>query len=175
MNDLDREEGRKSLRIWVDADSCPLRIREIVCRAADRTGIDAIFVANRKIPLPSTPRASMVVVAAGEGVADAYIVAHAAAGDIAVTRDIPHAASLVENGVVALNDRGTIFTPENIRERLSVRDFMYDLRTNGLTVKEKNSFGQKEIALFAQAFDRTLTAQLRRSEGSGSPDRPGGN
>jgi len=147
--------------IWVDADSCPLRVRDIIGRAADRTGVTAVFVANRKIPLPPSTHVRMVVVEAVEGSADAYIVAHATRGDLAVTRDIPHAADLVERGVVALNDRGTIYTAENIRERLSVRDFMHDLRASGVDAPERSRFGPKEIALFAQSFDKTLSARLR--------------
>ncbi len=103
----------------------------------------------------------MVVVSAEEGSADRYIVEHARSGDIAITRDIPHAADLVERGVLVLNDRGTVFSAENVRERLSVRDFMYDLRNSGVGVPERGRFGQRDIALFAQAFDRELTARLR--------------
>ncbi|HUX12659.1 MAG TPA: DUF188 domain-containing protein [Spirochaetia bacterium] len=155
-------EPAPTFRIWVDADSCPTRIREIVCRAAKRTGLFAIFVANRKIPLPAGKQISMVVVGPEEGSADRYIAGNAREGDVAVTRDIPHAADLVERGVLVLNDRGTVYSAENVRERLSVRDFMHDLRNSGVDVPERGRFSQRDIALFSQAFDRELTARLRR-------------
>ena len=156
-----RDRSAEGLRIWVDADSCPSRVREIICRAADRTTTPASFVANRKIPLPKRSLISMIVVGTEEGSADRYIATHAQTGDIAVTRDIPHAADLVSLGVVVLNDRGVVFTEENVRERLSVRDFMYELRTQGIEVPERAPYSQRDIALFAQAFDRVLTQRLR--------------
>ncbi len=152
-----------SFHIWVDADSCPVRVREVICRAADRTGTGATFVANRKIPLPRSPRIEMVVVGSEEGSADRYIAGHAQNGDMAITRDIPHAADLVERGVVVLNDRGTVYSSENVRERLSVRDFMYDLRTQGIDVPEGGPLGKRDIAQFAQAFDRELTRRMREN------------
>lgn len=153
-----------SFRIWVDADSCPVRVREVICRAADRTATTATFVANRRIPVPKSSNIEMVVVGTEEGSADRYIAGHARRGDMAITRDIPHAADLVERGVLVLNDRGTVYSEENVRERLSVRDFMYDLRTQGVDVPEGGPLGKRDIALFAQAFDRELTRKVRRRD-----------
>jgi len=149
------------MTIWVDADSCPKRIRDIVVRAAVKNDVPAFFVANRPISLPRKAPVSMVEVEAGEGSADRYIVEHAAKGDMVITRDIPLAADLVERSVVVLNDRGDIYTEENVRERLSIRDFMYELRNQGQFAERTRSFGEKEITAFSNAFDRTLQKLLK--------------
>lgn len=151
------------LTIWVDADSCPTRIREIICSAASRRKVGAIFVANRTIPIPRAEQVSAVVVSDGDQSADAYLVEHAQSGDLAVTRDIPLAAQLVASGVTVLNDRGDVFTEANVRERLSIRDHMYELRTSGIMVAEQSRFGPREIFRFSNAFDRELTRILNRS------------
>lgn len=153
--------------IWVDADSCPQRIREIIANAARRVSRYAVFVANRKIPFPRNAFTKMVVVSSAEGSADAYILAHSTSADIVVTRDIPHAADLVERGVAVVNDRGDTYTAENIRERLSVRNFMKGLRESGLSVPEHGSYGAKQIALFSAAFDRVLAIRLKASSDDG--------
>lgn len=146
----------------MDADSCPQLVRGIICRAAVREGLECVFAANRKIPLPEDNLIKMVQVAEGEGVADKYIVDTSVEGDIVVTRDIPLAADLVENKVVVLNDRGEIFSPENIRQRLSIRNIMKDFRDVGIMPDSDNSFGRKEIQLFANAFDRELRKLLKK-------------
>ncbi|MBI9105963.1 MAG: DUF188 domain-containing protein [Spirochaetales bacterium] len=144
------------MRIFVDADSCPQIVRGIISRAAEREGLECVFAANRNIPLPENDFLKMVIVEEGEGVADQYIIDNSTEDDIAVTRDIPLAAELVENKVVVLNDRGEVFTPENIRQRLSIRNVMKDFRDSGIMPDADNSFGRKEIQLFANAFDREL-------------------
>lgn len=150
------------LTVWVDADSCPTRVREIICAASTRRGVDAVFVANRKIPLPESGRVSTVVVDEGDQSADAYLVEHARCGDLAVTRDIPLAAQLVGAGLTVLNDRGDVFTEANVRERLSIRDHMYELRTSGIMVGEQSRYGKREIYRFSNAFDRELTRVLNQ-------------
>ncbi len=151
------------MRIWVDADSCPARVREIICKAAARRGIVAHFVANRTIPLPQGPYVKAVVVPAEDQQADEYLTARAAAGDVVVTRDIPLAAELVERGAVVLNDRGELYSAENVRERLSIRDHMYQLRSNGVQAPESDRFGRRHVFEFANALDRTLTRLLKSS------------
>jgi uncharacterized protein YaiI (UPF0178 family) len=145
------------MRVWVDADSCPVRVREIVARAARAREVSAVFVANRKIPLAKNSFVSAVTVKKTEGSADAYICANAGAGDLVITRDIPLAAQLVRQSVTAINDRGDVFTSETISERLSLRNFMKDLRESGLYESPAGAFGPKEIQLFSNAFDRELT------------------
>ncbi len=149
------------MRIWVDADSCPARVREIICKAAQRRGVAAIFVANREIPIASGRQLHSVVVPAEDQSADVYLMTHADSGDLAVTRDIPLAAELVERGLLVLNDRGEVFSAENVRERLSIRDHMYQLRSNGIATRETAAFGKREIFAFANAFDRALTQLLQ--------------
>lgn len=145
------------MRIWVDADSCPRPVREIVARAAERRAIDALFVANRALPDELPERVSLVCVERGEGKADDYIRSNGAPGDLAITRDIPLAASLVERGLAVVNDRGDLYTRENVRERLSIRDFMYELRNNGLVSDRDSRYGRQEAKRFADALDRELT------------------
>jgi len=149
------------MRIWIDADSCPRQVREIVARASQRKGIAAIFVANRAIPVTPAETVHLITVGPGEGSADDYIYGHSEATDLVVTRDIPLAARLIERDMRVLNDRGDLYTRENIRERLSVRDFMHELRANGLVPEKTKHFGQREIKRFADAFDRELSL-LRR-------------
>ncbi|HUX22480.1 MAG TPA: DUF188 domain-containing protein [Spirochaetia bacterium] len=147
------------LRIWVDADSCPRPVREIIQRAAGRTGVDAIFVANRDIP--GVVPADLVVVGREEGAADAHILEHSGLRDLVVTRDIPLAKELVDRGRTVLNDRGEIFSPENVGERLSIRNFMYHLRKSGLLHSTERTYGQREQQAFANSFDKELTRLLR--------------
>ena len=147
--------------IWVDADSCPRQIREVVSRAALRLKIKTFFVANRKIPFPGNAYTQGVQVPAKEGSADSYIVQKSSQGDLAITRDIPLADSLLEKSLIVLNDRGDVYTPDNIKERLSIRDFMKDLRESGLQVPEHTVYGKKELRQFSNAFDREITKALK--------------
>ncbi len=142
--------------IWVDSDSCPVKIREIVIRAANRVGINAVFVANREIPGVESNNSSLIVVEKGEGVADAYIVARASEGDLAITRDIPLAADLVAKGVLVLDDRGSVMDSSNIRERLSMRNAMTELRSYGIVSETTKPMSQRDIQQFAAAFDKQL-------------------
>jgi len=158
------------VRVWVDADSCPRPVREIVARAAVRRRIETLFVANRPLPDAGGPSISFVEVGKGEGEADDYIIAQAAAVDLVVTRDIPLAAALVDRGLRVLNDRGELYTAENVGERLSVRDFMYELRSSGLSPERTGRFGGREAKAFADAFDRELA---RAAKGPSVPRFPG--
>lgn len=150
------------MTFFVDADSCPQRIREIICKTAQRLHIQAVFVANRSIPIPQySSCCRLEVTAAEDQAADKYILTHANPGDMVITRDIPLAKQLVDAQVRVLNDRGTVYTSENIGERLSVRNFMYELCANGLSPERCKTFGKKEVMEFAQAFDRETQRVLR--------------
>ncbi len=149
--------------IWVDSDSCPVKIRDIIVRAANRVGIDAVFVANREIPGVESEHSSLVTVDNGEGVADAYILAHAEEGDIAISRDIPLAADLVEKGVLVLDDRGRVMDSGNIRERLSVRNAMTELRSYGIMSETTKPMTQRDIQQFAGAIDKQLRLWINKS------------
>ncbi len=149
------------MKIFVDADSCPKPVRDAVLRAAKRTGTAVVFAANRPIPGTEGEGITMAVCPGGEGAADDYIVLHAEKGDLAITRDIPLASRLVEHAIAVMDDRGRIYTRENIRERLSIRDFMVGLAENGLEFERINSYGKKELKQFSDGFDKTLTKLMR--------------
>lgn len=159
----DTPEPREALRIWIDADAAPRDVKEIVFRAAQRLQIATVLVANQRLPVPlGNPFVSAVCVAGGPDVADRHIAEHAAAGDVAVTADIPLAAILVERGLAVLDPRGEQYSAENVRERLSVRDFMDSLRGAGVETGGARPFGDRDKRAFAAALDRVLSAALRR-------------
>lgn len=141
------------MTFFVDADSCPVRVREIICTTAARLHIQAVFVANRPIPIPKNPYCRSEITDAGDQAADLYILAHAARGDMVITRDIPLAKRLVDAHIRVINDRGAVYTAGNIKERLSLRNFMYELAANGLSPERTKTFGRKEIMKFAQTLD----------------------
>lgn len=154
------------MKLWVDADACPGPIKEIVLKAAHRLSLTTLFVANKEIYLPLAPYLHAVRVGLGPDVVDAYIVAHAQAGDLVVTQDIPLAAQLVALGVEVLSVHGTLFTAATIGERLSVRNFMQDLRDSGTVTQGPKPFGDRDKRQFANAFDQMLTRLLKASSGN---------
>jgi uncharacterized protein len=150
------------VKIFVDADACPGAVKEMVIRAAERLGVSAIFVANKNIRLAPSRHVSTVRVAMGLDVADGYIAKAAAAGDLAITADIPLAAALVARGVVVLDLRGTVYTEENVGEALALRNFHHELREGGTVTGGPGGFGPREARDFAAAFDRELSKATRR-------------
>lgn len=141
------------MRILVDADSCPRRVRDHIARRGAKIGAEVIFAANRALPLP--PGASLELVR--EGSVDDWIAARAGQGDLCVTRDIPLAARLLASGAAAINDRGDAFDPATIRERLSLRDAMLELSLSGLHATPKGSnYGDREYKSFCDCLERTL-------------------
>lgn len=149
------------MKIFVDCDSCPSQVREIIVKAAERTKSPSFFVANHKIPHGTNGYTHDIIVEEGKDKADDYIVDHATKRDIAVTRDILLAERLVKLDVAVVNDRGTQYTAENIRERVSLRNYMLELAQNGLKTEEVSTFGKKELYLFANAFDALITRKLK--------------
>lgn len=146
------------MKIWIDADAAPNTVKEIVFRASARLEIETVLVANQRLSKPAgNPLVESVVVPGGPDVADQYIVDHAAEGDLAITADIPLAAALVERGVLVLDPRGERYTEANVRERLSIRDFMDSLRSSGVETGGPKPYGQQERQAFANALDRLLT------------------
>jgi len=146
------------MTIWIDADAVPREVKEIVLRAAKRLGIATVLVANQRIQLPlNNPLVSAVRVEGGPDVADRYIVEYANRGDVAITADIPLASALVDKGVEVLDHRGEAYTEENVRERLSVRNFMEALRDTGVETGGPKPYGERDKRAFANALDRTLT------------------
>lgn len=149
------------MKIWIDADACPTAVRDIVTKAALRLSLPVAFVANKQLNIPANSLYSFHLVPAGPDQADAFIVEHAQSGDLVVSQDIPLAAELVPRGVVVIDPRGTVFTPDNIGERLGVRDLMTELRDSGMIGGGPAPFGDKEKRQFAAAFDRELTKLVR--------------
>jgi uncharacterized protein YaiI (UPF0178 family) len=152
------------VNIFVDADSCPRPVRELVLRTAKRRGITAVFAANR--PIPGLEGAVMEQCPPGEGAADDRIAGLALRGDLVITRDVPLAKRLVEKDVHVLDDRGGLFTRENIGERLSLRNFMVDLAGRGLSPERSAGYGKKELKAMADSLDRLL-AKLIPPPGTG--------
>ena len=149
------------MNIWVDADACPLAIKEILFRAAQRSGLPLTLVANHAMRIPRSPLISFLLVAPGFDVADHEILNRLAAGDLVVTADIPLAAEVVARDALALNPRGELYTEENIRERLNMRDFMDVLRTSGIETGGPAALGRKDRSAFANQLDRILSQHLQ--------------
>lgn len=150
------------MTIWVDADSCPRQVRDLACKRGALHANRVVFVANRDIPREGFPDVEMVIADATPDAADDYIVEHAERHDLAITRDIPLASRLVDRGISVINDRGTTYTESNIRERLSMRNFMMDLYNNGYMPEKTGQFGAREVRDFANALDREITRLAKR-------------
>lgn len=149
------------LKIWIDADACPNVIKEILFRAAERTHIELTLVANQAMRLPPSQYIRFVQVPAGLDVADKRIVELMQAGDLVVTADIPLAAAVIEKRGVALNPRGELYTQENIRERLSMRNFMDELRSGGVNTGGPPMLTTKDRQLFANKLDAWIARAAR--------------
>ncbi len=144
------------MNIWVDADACPVVIKEILYRAAERTGTALILVANQPLRVPRSRVIRTIQVPAGLDVADNEIVKRLSAGDLVVTADIPLAAEVIERGGHALNPRGEMYTVDNIRARLNMRDFMDTLRASGVDTGGPAAISQADRQAFANSLDRHL-------------------
>lgn len=154
--------GESPFRIWVDADAAPRDVKEVVYRAAKRLEISTVLVANHRLSTPANNRwVTAVLVRHGPDIADHYIAERAGPGDLAITADIPLAAVLVEKAVHVLDPRGEQYTAENVRERLSIRDFMDSLRSTGVETGGPSAYSASDKRAFANALDRTLTAKLK--------------
>ena len=147
--------------IWVDADACPVPVKEVLFRAANRLKIDTVLVANQYLRTPASQYISAIQVPGGFDVADDYIEEQVTAGDVVITQDIPLAAKIVELGAVGLNPRGTLYDKESVRSHLARRDFMEEMRGAGMTTGGPDPLNQQDIAAFANQLDRLLTRLLR--------------
>ena len=145
------------MKIWVDADACPGVIKDILFRAAQRTGLDLILVANQAIRIPPSRNIKMVQVASGYDVADNEIVKQLNADDLVITADIPLAAEVIEKGGMALNPRGELYTVDNIKNRLIMRDLMDNLRSSGIDTGGPPPLNQSDRKTFANQLDRILS------------------
>ena len=149
------------MKIWVDADACPAVIKDILFRAAERTGLVLTLVANHPLRIPASPRIKFIQVTSGSDVADNEIVKRLSAGDLVITADIPLAAEVVEKGGLALNPRGELYSVDNIRECLNIRDFMDNLRGDGIDTGGPPPLSQKDRQSFANNLDKLLTRYVR--------------
>ena len=146
------------MKIWVDADACPVVIKEILYRAADRTGVQLTLVANQPLTTPSSTNIKTLQVPHGFDVADDEIVKRLSAGDLVITSDIPLAAEVIAKGGHALSPRGEMHTTENIGARLNMRDFLDTMRSSGVEMGGgPAAFSQRDKQEFANNLDRFLT------------------
>lgn len=147
------------MQIWVDADACPKAIKDILFRVAERTGTTITLVANQYLPTPPSRYIRFLQVSAGFDVADNEIVQKLVIGDLVITGDIPLAYEVIINGGHAINPRGELYTQENIKERLHMRDFMDTLRASGIDTGGPSALNSRDIQMFANQLDRFLAQQ----------------
>ena len=148
------------MKIFIDADACPRDVKDLTFRTARRLNIPLVLVADRPVHHPQHPLFSMVVVPRAMDAADKRIAADVRPGDLVITADVPLAADVVELGALAVNPRGEIYTMDNVRERLSIRNFMMNLRDAGETLSGPAPFSRQDRQKFAESLDR-LVNQLR--------------
>ena len=152
------------IHVWVDADACPIVIKEILFRVAIRTKIPVTLVANQAMRIPPSPYIKQVQVASGFDVADNEIVRRLNAGDLVITGDIPLAAEVLEKGAHALNPRGELYSVDNIKARLTMRDFMDTLRSSGIHSKGPSALDHRHRQAFANELDRFLARHVSNKE-----------
>ena len=149
------------MRIWIDADAAPGPVREIIFKASARLLLPVTLVANSWQRIPRTPLLRQALVGSGADVADDHIVEHCLAGDLVITSDIPLAARIVEKGALAITFRGELLDEENVRERLSVRDMLEEVRNMGVMTGGPPPFGPGDRQRFANALDRVLAKRVK--------------
>ena len=147
------------MQIWVDADACPKAIKDILFRAAERTGIMTILVANQYLQTPPSRYIKSMLVKSGYDVADNEIVKRLSVGDLVITGDIPLAYEVIGKGGHAINPRGERYTQDTIKERLSMRDFMDTLRASGINTGGPSALNSRDIQAFANQLDKFLAEQ----------------
>lgn len=151
------------MKIWVDADACPVVIKEMLFRAANRTQTPVCLVANQYVKTPPSKFVTSIQVEKGFDVADNEIVQRCEKGDLVITSDIPLADEVITKGALALNTRGEIYTKENIKSRLNIRDFMDTMRSSGVQTKGPPPLGASEKQAFGNALDRWLMEKQRNT------------
>lgn len=144
------------MKIWIDADACPAPVKDILFRASKRTNTQLILVANNFLTTPPSPLIKVVRVGQGFDVADDYIVDNLVADDLVITADIPLAADVVAKQGIALNPRGELYTENNIKQRLGLRDMREQMRGAGTNIGGPSTYGAKEKTAFANALDKIL-------------------
>lgn len=151
------------MKIWIDADACPVVAKEILFRAAERTGVQLTLVANQPMTVPAAANITSVQVPSGFDVADDEIVKRLDAGDLVITSDIPLAAEVIAKGGHALTPRGELHTKENIGAKLNMRDFMDTMRSSGVEMSGgPAAYSQRDKQEFANNLDRFLTKHAKK-------------
>ena len=145
------------MKIWVDADACPAVIKDILYRAANRAQIQLTLIANQMLRVPPSPWIQALQVPAGFDVADRRIVEETQPGDLVITADVPLAAQAIAKGAVVIDPRGELLDNGNIEERLSMRNFMENLRSSGVETGGPAAFSSADRQAFANRLDRLLT------------------
>lgn len=144
------------MKIWVDADACPVVIKEILFRAARRTETPLTLVSNHFIKTPPSPFINHLQVPKGFDIADNEIVKLCNTGDLVITSDIPLADEVISKGCLALSPRGELFSKENIKSRLNIRDFMETMRSSGIQSGGPPALGSAEKQAFGNQLDKWL-------------------
>lgn len=152
----------KSVQIWIDADSCPALVRNHVVKMGGRLNIPVYFVANKNIPCNENFPFKMIICESGKDSADNYIYDNVSDNDMVITRDIVFADRLVEKNICVINDRGNEFTKDNIKERLSTRDFDLQLANLGLVQHFNEGYDKKKFGQFANCFDKIIHKLLKK-------------
>lgn len=148
------------MKIWVDADACPVVVKEILFRAADRTGVYTTLVANQFLKTPNSKNIAFLQVMAGFDVADDEIVRRVEQGDLVITGDIPLASEVIDKQGLALSPRGELFTRENIRGRLNIRDFLDTMRSGGVNTGGPPALTKQDRKAFADQLDKVLAKKI---------------
>ena len=152
-------ESPTGMTIWVDADACPRVVKDILYRAAERRKVRVVLVANARFPVPQSRHIEFLRVGSGFDRADEAIVDQAGEGDLVVTSDIPLAAGVIEKGGTGLSPRGEVFNADNIRGRLTMRDFMDELRGSGVMTGGPAALRPKDRQEFSNQLDRMLSSR----------------
>ena len=149
------------MQIWVDADACPVKVREVIYKASQRVRATVVLVANKNMYFPQSSLLSLVVVGSQFDAADHYIVDNSSAGDLAITSDIILASALVDKEVSVVSSSGKVYNKENVKEAHAMRNLFQELREGRLIQGGPPPFGPKDLQNFANAFDRELTRLMR--------------
>jgi uncharacterized protein YaiI (UPF0178 family) len=152
------------LTIWVDADACPVVVREILYRAAERTQTQINFVSNHPLNIPKSPNLRSIIVEGGFDVADKLIAERVQVNDLVITSDLPLAADVIQKKGKVISSRGESYTIENIRSRLNIRDFMETMRASGIQSGGPPPLNQADRQMFANALDSYLTSNSKKEK-----------
>lgn len=153
---------RNIMKIYADADACPKQIKEVLYKASQRTKLELILVSNQYLYTPASAYIKSVRVGQGFDVADDYIINSVTKSDIVITADIPLASSIIEKHAIVINPRGELYTKENIKQRLLMRNIMTDLRDSGVQTGGPKSLHQRDIRIFANTLDGLLAKLLKK-------------